>query len=173
MESEKPSFKKPGYRGLLHAAQEEKNAMNQSDEPDILIVEDNPNDAELMMRAFKKQNISGVIRVLADGAEALDFLFAKGAYASRRVSDLPKVMLLDVKLPKVDGFEVLKTVKDNPVTRMLPVVMVTSSREDPDIGTAYGLGANSYVTKPVDYDSFTSAIGLVGRYWLSVNRPPR
>ncbi len=147
--------------------------MNQSDVPDILIVEDNPNDAELMMRAFKKQNLTNMIRVLPDGAEALDFLFAKGAYAARRIADLPKVMLLDVKLPKVDGFEVLKAVKGNQDTRALPVVIVTSSREDPDIYKAYELGANSYVTKPVDYDSFTSAMGLIGYYWLFVNRPPR
>jgi two-component system, response regulator len=139
---------------------------------DILLVEDNPQDAELMIRAIRKRNIVNPFYVVEDGAEALDFVFCRGAYAGRDVSRPPKVILLDLKLPKVNGLEVLKAIKSEERTRAIPLVVVTSSREDPDIKTAYALGANSYVVKPVDFDVFVEAMSSLGLYWLLVNQQP-
>jgi len=144
-----------------------------ADTVDILVIEDNPFDAELMLRAFRKQNIINPLLVLEDGSAALDFLFSRGAYADREISRLPKVIFLDLKLPKLNGLEVLKAIKSEERTRSIPVVIVTSSREDPDIKTAYALGVNSYVVKPVDSGTFIQAIGSLGAYWLLVNTPPK
>jgi two-component system response regulator len=140
---------------------------------DILLVEDNPQDAELTVRALKKKNLANRMVVAEDGAEALDFVFGRGKHAAQAGRAAPQVILLDLKLPKVDGLEVLKTLKQDERTRLIPVVVVTSSREDPDIKTAYALGANSYVVKPVDFDTFAEAVSNVGLYWLVVNQPPR
>jgi len=147
--------------------------MNHTELVDILLVEDDPRDAEMIVRAIRKRNIVNPLSVLEDGAEALDFIFCRGAYAGRDVSRPPKVILLDLKLPKVNGLEVLKAIKTEEWSRSIPVVIVTSSREDPDIKTAYALGANSYVVKPVDSNEFIDAMSNLGLYWLLVNQPPR
>jgi two-component system response regulator len=140
---------------------------------DILLVEDNPQDAELTVRALKKKNLANRLVVVDDGAEALDFIFGRGKHAAQAGCAVPQVILLDLKLPKVGGLEVLKTLKQDERTRLIPVVIVTSSREDPDIKTAYALGANSYVVKPVDFDAFAEAVSSLGMYWLMVNQPAR
>lgn len=140
---------------------------------EIVIVEDNPNDAELMVRSLKKNRLANSLIVLEDGEQALDFIFRRGQYASRDLSGSPRVIFLDLKLPKVDGLEVLKQVKSNEQTRKIPVVIVTSSKEDPDIAAAYNLGANSYVVKPVDFDNFVKTINQLGLYWLVVNEKLR
>jgi len=147
--------------------------MTDTDAVDILLVEDNPQDAELTIRALKKHNLANRLFTVEDGAEALDFIFCRGGYATRDNGRSPKVVLLDLKLPKVSGLEVLRALKQDERTRFIPVVIVTSSREDPDIKTAYGLGANSYVVKPVDFDAFAEAVSSLGLYWLLVNQPPR
>jgi two-component system response regulator len=140
---------------------------------DILLVEDNPQDAELTTRALKKHNLANRLITIEDGAEALDFIFHRGKYATMALSHPPKVVLLDLKLPKVSGLEVLRAIRQNDATRSLPVVIITSSREDPDIKAAYDLGANSYVVKPVDFDDFAQAVSSLGLYWLLVNQPPK
>ena len=147
--------------------------MNQLDTVDILLVEDNPQDAELTIRALKKRNLANHLFAVEDGAQALDFLFGQGQYASRRVTDHPKVILLDLKLPKVNGLEVLRAIRADERTRPIPVVIVTSSHEDPDIQAAYDLGANSYVVKPVEFSAFSEAMSQVGFYWLLVNQAPK
>jgi two-component system response regulator len=147
--------------------------MTDTDAVDILLVEDNPQDAELTVRALKKHNLANRLFTVEDGAEALDFVFCRGKYATRDNGHSPKVVLLDLKLPKVSGLEVLRAVKQDEKTRAIPVVIVTSSREDPDIKTAYALGANSYVVKPVDFDAFAESVSSLGLYWLLVNQPPR
>ncbi len=140
---------------------------------DILLVEDNPRDAELIVRSIRKQSVANPISVVEDGAAALDFIFCRGEYADRDISVQPKVVLLDLKLPKVNGLEVLKAIKSDEHTRAIPVVIVTSSQEDPDVKTAYALGANSYVVKPVSSDAFIDAMSKLGLYWLLVNKPPK
>jgi two-component system, response regulator len=140
---------------------------------DILIVEDNPNDAELTVRALKKQNLANHVFTVEDGEEALDFIFCRGKYSGRNILKPPKVIFLDLKLPKIGGLEVLKEIKSNPSTKSLPVVIVTSSREDPDIKKAYELGVNSYVVKPVDFESFLMAMTNAGLFWLVINEVPR
>jgi two-component system, response regulator len=140
---------------------------------EILLVEDNPRDAELTTRALQKHNLANRLYTAEDGAEALDFILCRGKHKDRDFSNLPKVVLLDLKLPKVSGLEVLRALKEDERTRSIPVVIVTSSREDPDIKTAYGLGANSYVVKPVEFDAFAGAMSSLGMYWLLVNQPPR
>ena len=147
--------------------------MTDTDAVDILLVEDNPQDAELTTRALKKNNLANRLITVEDGAQALDFIFCRGKYATRELSRSPKVVLLDLKLPKVSGLEVLRALKQDERTRSIPVVVVTSSREDPDIKTAYSLGANSYVVKPVDFDAFAESVSSLGLYWLLVNQPPR
>jgi two-component system response regulator len=147
--------------------------MTDTEAVDILLVEDNPQDAELTIRALKKSNLANRLITVEDGAEALDFLFCRGKYATRDNGRPPRVVLLDLKLPKVSGLEVLRALKQDEKTRAIPVVIVTSSREDPDIKTAYSLGANSYVVKPVDFDAFAEAVSSLGLYWLLVNQPPR
>lgn len=147
--------------------------MNQQNIVDILLVEDNPQDVELTLRALKKHNITNQLIVLEDGAEALEFIFCKGKYSQREITNHPKVILLDVKLPKVSGLEVLRAIKADDRTRAIPVVMVTSSRQDPDIKTAYDYGANSYVVKPLDFNAFVEAMSQLGLYWLLVNNVPK
>lgn len=138
---------------------------------EILLVEDNPRDAELTIRALKKYNLVNRLVHVRDGVEALDFLFSRGKYEGRRLDSSPKVVLLDLKLPKMNGLEVLRIIKEDERTRVIPVVIVTSSTEDPDMKAAYQLGANSYVVKPVQFDSFVEAMSHLGKYWLLVNRP--
>lgn len=144
--------------------------MNHFDTVDILLVEDNPQDAELTIRALKKHNLANHLFVVEDGIEALDFLFGQGKYSQREVSQYPKVVLLDLKLPKLNGLEVLQVIKTDTRTRAIPVVMITSSAEDPDIKAAYKLEANSYVVKPVNFDAFLATMSQLGFYWLLVNQ---
>jgi two-component system response regulator len=134
-------------------------------------VEDNPDDVDLTLRAFKRNNISNKVVVARDGAEALDYLMGMGIYADRNVKDLPVVILLDLKLPKIDGLEVLKRIRSNEITSLLPVVILTSSIEESDVVNGYKLGANSYIRKPVDFTQFIDAIRLLGLYWLIWNEP--
>ncbi|HEY6206788.1 MAG TPA: response regulator [Chthoniobacterales bacterium] len=136
---------------------------------EILLVEDNPNDVELTLHALKENNLTNVIEVVRDGEEALDFIFATGPYSQRGRERRPKLILLDLKLPKVDGLEVLKRVKADPLTRMIPVVVLTSSREERDMVESYQLGVNSYIVKPVDFEQFTEAVRHLGLYWLLIN----
>ncbi|MFN3531259.1 MAG: response regulator [Candidatus Brocadia sp.] len=138
----------------------------------ILLVEDNPDDVELTLRAFKKYNIMNEVVIASDGAEALDYLFGKGKYAGRGISKLPEVVLLDLKLPKVDGLEVLQHLRADERTKYLPVVILTSSNEERDLINSYKLGANSYVQKPVDFTQFSEAVGRLGIYWLLLNKSP-
>lgn len=140
----------------------------------ILLVEDNPDDQALTLRALKKNNICNTVILANDGVEAMDYLFATGAHAGRDASDVPCVVLLDLKLPKVDGLEVLKRIRADSRTHCVPVVILTSSKEDQDLVTGYSLGANSYVRKPVDFLHFVEAVQQLGLYWLVLNeRPPR
>lgn len=139
--------------------------------PTVLLVEDNPTDAELTLRAFSKNNLSNKVHWVKDGQEALDFLFCKGQYSTRS-NNYPKVVLLDLKLPKVDGIEVLREIRNDERTKYLPVVILTSSKEDRDIVESYKLGANSYITKPVEFDDFIKKIAQLGMYWVFLNHPP-
>ena len=139
------------------------------DEVEILLVEDNPRDLELTLRVLRKNNLANAVTTLGDGAEALDFLFARGAYANRNIRNGPRVVFLDLKLPKVDGIEVLRQVKGDERTRSIPIVIVTSSAEERDRVESYNLGANSYVVKPIEFDSFVKTIGDLGFYWMAVN----
>jgi two-component system response regulator len=139
---------------------------------EILLVEDNPDDIELTLRAFRKSKIANEIVVAHDGVEALDYLFATGEHAGRNNSRLPQLVLLDLKLPRVDGLQVLERIRANPKTKLLPVVILTSSTEEPDLKTGYRLGANSYIRKPVDFQEFVVAVSRLGLYWLLLNQPP-
>jgi two-component system, response regulator len=139
---------------------------------DILLVEDNPNDAELAIRALRKHNIANNVIHVSDGEAALDFLFARGAYADRNATIRPKLILLDLKLPKVDGFEVLKAVKADDRTKLTPVVVLTTSKEEQDLIESYRLGVNSYIVKPVEFDNFVDAVKELGLYWLLLNEQP-
>jgi CheY-like chemotaxis protein len=139
---------------------------------EILLVEDNPNDREMTLRALKRSNVANNVVTAGDGEEALDFLFARGQYSGRKVDDAPRVVFLDLKLPKVDGIDVLRTMRNDPRTRTIPVVIITSSAEERDRVASYAIGANSYVVKPIDSDSFTKTMAEVGYYWLAVNRGP-
>ena len=147
--------------------------MNELNAFEILLVEDNPQDADLTIRGMKKHNLANKLHLVEDGAEALDFVYSRGKYEHRKSCAQPKVIFLDLKLPKVSGLDVLRQLKGNEKTRPIPVVIVTSSCEDPDIKQAYALGANSYVVKPVDFDKFQESITQLGLYWLVVNEPPR
>jgi len=138
----------------------------------LLLVEDNQDDVDLTLRSLKKHNISNEVVVAHDGAEALDYLFATGAYAGRDTSIMPAVILLDLKLPKIDGLEVLQRLRADERTKLLPVVIVTSSKEERDMLNGYKLGANSYVRKPVDFVQFSEAVRQLGLYWLLLNEPP-
>ena len=138
----------------------------------ILLVEDNRDDEALTLRAFQRNKIRNPIVCVRDGQEALDWLFGEGTYAGRNPNHLPSVVLLDLKLPKVDGLEVLRRVREHPATRLAPIVILTSSREDRDRLEGYSLGANSYIQKPVDFEQFVTAIHQLGLYWLVLNEPP-
>jgi two-component system response regulator len=139
---------------------------------DILLVEDNQFDAELTIHTLESHHLANRIKVAEDGAEALDYLFGLGQYAGAEPHRPPRLILLDLKLPKLNGLEVLATLKSDDRTKLIPVVMLTSSKEDPDIKKAYDLGANSYVVKPIDFNAFSDTIGKLGMYWLIINQPP-
>jgi CheY-like chemotaxis protein len=143
-----------------------------SQEVEILLVEDNATDAELTTRALKKHNLANKLVWVKDGAEALDFVFCTGVYAGRNINNGPKVVLLDLRLPKIDGLEVLRRIKSDERTKIIPVVVVTSSKEEKDIVESYKLGVNSYVSKPVEFESFVKAVTDLGLYWLLINRSP-
>ena len=139
---------------------------------EVLLVEDNMHDAELTIRSLKKVNLANNLVHVKDGEEALDFIFARGKFADREAAHLPKVILLDIKMPKVDGIEVLKQLKSHESSKTIPVVIMTSSREEQDIISSYQLGVNSYVVKPVDFEGFARAVSQLGLYWLLTNQPP-
>ncbi|HLZ41426.1 MAG TPA: response regulator [Candidatus Sulfotelmatobacter sp.] len=139
---------------------------------EILLVEDNPDDVELTMHALRKENLANNIHVARDGEEALEFLFCSGAHSDRSFECPPKLILLDLKLPKVDGMEVLKRLKADARTKTIPAVILTSSKEERDLVSSYNLGANSYIQKPVDFDKFRETVKTLGLYWLVINQPP-
>jgi two-component system response regulator len=146
--------------------------MNTNQSVEILLVEDNPEDLELALRALRKANLTNLIHVARDGEEALEFIFCEGPHGARRIEDSPKVVLLDLKLPKVDGLEVLKRIKSDPRTRSIPVVVLTSSKEQNDVLESYDLGVNSYIVKPVNFEGFVGAVQQLGMYWLLINQAP-
>jgi CheY-like chemotaxis protein len=143
------------------------------DNIEILLVEDSPDDLEMALRALRKAHLANRIQVARDGAEALDFIFGQGAHNGRKIENGPKVILLDLKLPKVDGLEVLRRVKTDERTKVIPVVVLTSSKEQPDVQQCYSLGVNSYIVKPVNFESFAAAVAELGMYWLLLNQPPK
>jgi CheY-like chemotaxis protein len=147
--------------------------MSDSSEIEILLVEDNPDDVDMTLRALRKANIVNHIKVVRDGAEALEFIFGEGSYAAHHVENVPKLILLDLKLPKVDGFEVLKRIKNDLRTKLIPVVILTSSKEQRDVVEGYQLGVNSYIVKPVSFEGFVEAVGKLGMYWLLLNQAPK
>ena len=147
--------------------------MTNISEVEILLVEDNPNDAELALRALRKHNLANKIHLVKDGAEALEFIFGTGAYAGRNIGNKPKVVFLDLKLPKVDGLEVLRKVKSDERTKTIPIVVLTSSHEERDLVESYKFGVNSYIVKPVDFDKFIQAVSQLGMYWMLLNKQPQ
>jgi CheY-like chemotaxis protein len=140
---------------------------------EILLVEDNEDDAALIIRSLKKHNLTNQLVHVNDGAKALDFIFARGSYAGREINDVPKVVLLDLKMPKVDGLQVLKEIRSDERTRLIPIIIMTSSKEEKDIIASYKLGVNSYIVKPVEFENFAKAVAEVGLYWLMLNQPPK
>lgn len=142
------------------------------DEIEILLVEDNPADVELTLHTLRKNNLANRVHIVRDGTEALDFLFCRGTYSARRFEEPPRLVLLDLKLPKVDGLEVLRQVKSDPRTKAIPVVILTSSKEEKDLVNGYQFGVNSYIQKPVDFDQFRETVKQLGLYWMLVNEPP-
>jgi CheY-like chemotaxis protein len=147
--------------------------MNTPNQTEILLVEDSQDDLDMTLRALRKANMANHIEIARDGVEALDFIFCEGAHAARKIENIPKLIMLDLKLPKIDGMEVLKRIKGDPRTKMIPVVMLTSSKEQNDVIRSYGLGGNSYIVKPVDFESFAEAVQKLGMYWLLLNQPPQ
>jgi CheY-like chemotaxis protein len=147
--------------------------MNATNIVEILIVEDNQQDLDLALRALRKANLTNHIHVARDGQEALDFLFCEGPHSARKIENEPKVILLDLKLPKVDGLEVLQRIKGDPRTKSIPVVVLTSSKEQSDVIESYHLGVNSYIVKPVNFEQFSEAVQKLGMYWLLLNHPPQ
>ena len=146
--------------------------MNQPNQTEILLVEDSQDDLDMTLRALRKANMANHIQIARDGAEALEFIFCEGAHAGRKIENIPKLILLDLKLPKIDGMEVLKRIKGDPRTKMIPVVILTSSKEQKDVIESYGLGGNSYIVKPVGFESFAATVKNLGMYWLLLNQPP-
>jgi two-component system response regulator len=144
-----------------------------TNEIEILLVEDNPDDLEMALHAWRKMNLANRIHVVRDGVEALDFMFCRGAYSDRKMENGPKLVLLDLKLPKVDGLEVLMAIKGDPRTRTIPVVVLTSSKEQNDVVRSYELGVNSYIVKPVNFSQFADVVQKLGMYWLLLNQPPK
>ena len=147
--------------------------MNEINAVEILLVEDSEEDMELALRALTKSHLANRIAVARDGLGAVEFIFCEGPHAGRRIEDTPKVILLDLKLPKIDGLEVLQRLKDDPRTRHIPVVVLTSSKEQSDVLKSYRLGVSSYIVKPVNFESFTAAVQQIGMYWLLLNQPPK
>jgi two-component system response regulator len=147
--------------------------MTESNAVELLLVEDNPQDLELALRSLRKGNFSNHIHVARDGAEAMDFIFCEGAHAGRTIANTPRVILLDLKLPKIDGLEILRRVKGDPRTKAIPVVVLTSSKEQSDVIESYKLGVNSYIVKPVNFEQFTQTVRDLGLYWLLLNQPPK
>jgi two-component system, response regulator len=147
--------------------------MNETTIVELLLVEDNPDDLRMTLRALKKANLANHIHIARDGAEALQFIFCQGEYSGRKIEDAPKVILLDLSLPKVDGKEVLERIKSDPRTKMIPVVVLTSSKEQSDVVQSYHLGVNSYIVKPVNFERFAVAVQDLGMYWLLHNQPPK
>ncbi len=147
--------------------------MNEPTAVELLLVEDDPKDLELALRSLRKANLTNCIHIARDGAEALDFIFCEGPHATRRITDTPKVILLDLKLPKIDGLDVLKRIKTDPRTKMIPVVVLTSSKEQSDVVASYQLGVNSYIVKPVNFDQFCQSVRELGLFWLLLNQPPK
>lgn len=142
-------------------------------EIEILLVEDSSDDLEMTLRALRKANLANRVQIARDGVEALDFVFCEGPHAARKIQNGPKMILLDLKLPKVDGMEVLKRIKSDPRTKVIPVVVLTSSKEQKDVINSYHLGVNSYIVKPVNFESFAKAVAELGFYWLLLNQPPK
>ena len=147
--------------------------MTNLNEVEILLVEDNPYDVELTLTALKENNLTNKVHVLNDGAEALEFIFATGAHAERNIKNIPKVILLDLKLPKVNGLDVLRRIKSDERTKKIPVVVLTSSQEERDVVGSYNLGVNSYIIKPVDFNKFIDAVAKLSLYWVLLNKPPQ
>lgn len=146
--------------------------MNEPAAVELLLVEDDPKDLELALRSLRKANLTNSIYIARDGVEALDFIFCEGSHAARRITDTPKVILLDLKLPKIDGLNVLKRIKSDPRTKVIPVVALTSSKEQSDVVASYQLGVNSYIVKPVNFEQFNQSVRELGLFWLLLNRPP-
>lgn len=146
--------------------------MNEPNEVEILLIEDNQDDLDMTLRALRKANLANRIQIARDGAEALEFIFCTGAHAGRKIENLPRLILLDLKLPKVDGMEVLQRVKENALTMTIPVVVLTSSKEQRDVMDSYKLGVNSYIVKPVNFEGFAAAVQELGMYWLLLNQSP-
>ena len=147
--------------------------MNETNEVEVLLVEDNPDDLDMALHALRRMNLANHIHVARDGAEALDFIFCRGPYAGRMIESPPKVILLDLKLPKIDGLEVLTQIKGDTRTRTIPIVVLTSSREENDVAETYRQGGNSYIVKPVNFEAFAVAMQQLGMYWLLLNQPPK
>jgi len=147
--------------------------MNETNQVEILLVEDNPDDLDMTLRALRKANLANHIQIARDGAEAVEFIFGEGAFAGREVEHGPRLILLDLKLPKIDGMEVLKRIKGDPRTKIIPVVVLTSSKEQKDVVESYRLGVNSYIVKPVNFEGFVAAVQETGMYWLLLNQPPK
>jgi CheY-like chemotaxis protein len=147
--------------------------MNETNEVEILLVEDSQDDLDMTLRALRKANLTNHIQTVRDGAEALEFIFCQGEFAGRNFENPPKVILLDLKLPKIDGMEVLKRIKSDERTKMIPVVILTSSKEQRDVIESYNLGVNSYIVKPVNFEQFAAAVQELGMYWLLHNQPPK
>jgi two-component system response regulator len=147
--------------------------MNEINAVELLLVEDSSRDLELALRALRKADLMNCVQIARDGAEALDFVFCQGAHAARQITDGPKVILLDLKLPKIDGLEVLKRIKGDPRTKMIPVVVLTSSKEQSDVVETYQLGVNAYIVKPVNFERFSEAVRDFGLFWLLLNQPPK
>jgi two-component system response regulator len=147
--------------------------MNEATIVEILIVEDTPQDLELALRALRKAKLTNNIQVARDGQEALEFIFCEGPHSGRKMENGPKVILLDLKLPKIDGLEVLQRIKSDPRTKSIPVVVLTSSKEQSDVVESYHLGVNSYIVKPVNFEQFSEAVQKLGMYWLLLNHPPQ